>query len=874
MVKLEIFTSLLAAAATALAASARVPGGYIVELEDGHDASAVLGALNDEATTRMKLDYKLFKGVSIQLHDIQNAEKRAENIAQMPAVKNVWPIDLFGVPESNVRVVGIPEADKISSRDGIKADTFSPHVMTQVDKLRARGVTGKGIKVAIIDTGIDYTHPALGNNCFGKGCLVSFGTDLVGDAYTGYNTPVPDNDPMDCNGHGSHVAGIVAAQPNPHGFTGAAPNVTLGAYRVFGCDGMAGNDVLISAFNKAFEDGAQIISASIVGALGWTEEPWAVAVSRIVEQGVPCAISAGNDGDHGLFYISTAANGKGVTAVASYDNILTPSVHFHAGYSVDGGKATDFLYVPGTPALQGVSMPLYATSLDTTIANDACTALPDNTPDLSKYIVLVRRGTCLFADKAVNLAAKGAKYMIVYNSVAGDFAPTLGDSASLMNGSGMVTPEIGASWVNSLKAGSKVTVDFVSFSKSQSVTSEVGNNVTGGAISLFSSWGPTWEMDFKPQIGAPGGNILSTYPVAKGSYAVMSGTSMSCPITAAIIALVSEVRGTRDPRLINNILSATANPQLFNDGKQFYSRLAPAAQQGGGMVQAYDAAYTTSLLSPSSLSFNDTDHRVRELNLTITNTGTNPATYRLGQVSSLTMYTLQKGSVYPMAFPNEAAGSYASLAFSQDSVTVAPGDQAVVDVVATPPGGLDGARLALWSGYITVNGTDGSSLSMPYQGLTGSLRNSTVLASDQSWIFHSNDSKKYVKAPDNTTFLLPAAGSAGADDVLPAVYVGLALGSSQVKIDVVPMTTCPPKNLTTEAMGIKTIGQPYGLPSFWNSRGVSWWSWDGKLDSGRYAPAGKYQFVTRALRIYGDESRTQDWDVAKTQSFYIKYRKN
>ncbi|KAG8413478.1 hypothetical protein J3459_015361 [Metarhizium acridum] len=128
-------------------------------------------------------------------------------------------------------------------------------------------------------------------------------------------------------------------------------------------------------------------------------------------------------------------------------------------------------------------MPLYATSLDTTIANDACTALPDNTPDLSKYTVLVRRVICLFADKAVNQAAKGAKYMIVYNNVAGDFAPTLGDSASLMKGSGMVTPEIGASWVNSLKAGSNI--DFVSFSKSQAVTRRLATMSPAAQLSSF-----------------------------------------------------------------------------------------------------------------------------------------------------------------------------------------------------------------------------------------------------------------------------------------------------------------------------------------------------------------------------------------------------
>jgi subtilisin family serine protease len=66
-------------------------------------------------------------------------------------------------------------------------------------------------------------------------------------------------------GHGTHVSGIIAAQTNPYGFLGAAPDVTLGAYRVFGCSGSAGNDVLIAAYNQAYEDGADIITASIGG---------------------------------------------------------------------------------------------------------------------------------------------------------------------------------------------------------------------------------------------------------------------------------------------------------------------------------------------------------------------------------------------------------------------------------------------------------------------------------------------------------------------------------------------------------------------------------------------------------------------------------
>ena len=674
---------------------------------------------------------------------------------------------------------------------------------------------------------------------------------------------------MDCNGHGSHVSGIIAAKPNEYGFTGAAPGVSLGMYRVFGCDGLASTDILIAAFNKAFEDGADIITASIVGAAGWSEEPWAVVAQRIVEQGVSCTISAGNDGDHGLFYSSNAADAKRVISVASYDNVVTPVLYYDASYSVDE-KNTTFGYVEGVPGPWGVTKPIYATSFNTTVADDACDPLPDDTPDLSGYIVLVRRGGCLFDDKVRNLVPKGAQYVMVYNNVDGIFAPTLSAQKGNINSIGMTDSQTGATWVKDLKAGEKLVANVPSYFKAKSHLTTTKNTLTGGGLSLFTSWGPNWEMDFKPQIGAPGGNILSTYPLAKGGYAVLSGTSMSCPITAAIIALISEVRGTLDPLTIEDLLSATANPQLFNDGTKFYGALAPAAQQGGGLVQAYDAAYTTTFLYPSSMSFNDTENFVSSLNFTITNKGSAEVTYSLSHVPALTMYTLADDSIYPAKFPNQAVDSHASLSFSQDKITLPAGHRGTINVMPTPPSGLDGKRLPLWSGYVAINGTDGSSLSMPYQGLTGSLHKSTVLASDQSWIFNSNDSATYTKVPSNTTFTLPAPGTAGPNDNLPAVYVNLALGSPLLRIDVIPMTTCPP-NSTATVLGVKSIGQPLGQPSPYDSRGVSWWSWDGKLDSGTYAPAGKYKFVARALRIYGDARKRGEYDVAETQGFKIRY---
>lgn len=120
----------------------------------------------------------------------------------------------------------------IQARQGQAPDSYAPHVMGGVDKLHAQGFTGKGIFVAIVDTGVDYNHPALGGG-FGPGFKIAHGYDFVGDHYNGFNTPAPDNDPYSsCQPHGTHVSGIVGANQNPWNFTGVVPDATLGVYRV------------------------------------------------------------------------------------------------------------------------------------------------------------------------------------------------------------------------------------------------------------------------------------------------------------------------------------------------------------------------------------------------------------------------------------------------------------------------------------------------------------------------------------------------------------------------------------------------------------------------------------------------------------------
>ncbi|KAM0344971.1 hypothetical protein ACHAPU_006849 [Fusarium lateritium] len=873
MVRLGLTALLFAGLSTAVDVEApkeaitapHIPGAYIFEFEENHDTAKFYKEVDGQSKTRVKFDYDLFKGVSIQFDDVESAEELAAKMAALPVVKNMWPVKVYSIPTPRVEWTATPGMKAPLQKRGANdtADTFSPHVMTQVDKLRAKGVTGHGIKVAIVDTGIDYKHPALGG-CFGPDCLVSFGTDLVGDNYDGFNAVFPDDDPMDCGGHGTHVAGIIAAQTNKYGFTGAAPGVTLGAYRVFGCGGEAGNDVLIAAFNQAFQDGADIITASIGGPSGWSEEPWAVAVSRIVEQGVPCTVSAGNSGDVGMFYASTAANGNKVMAIASYDNSDYISLLNISHYTVNGSSdSVGFGMTAGTPAAwKNVTLPLWAPNLDTTVTNGGCDPYPADTPDLSGYIVLVRRGTCTFVQKAQNAAKAGAKYFLVYNNAGGTSEIDVSAAEGIL-AAGMVTSKVGAKWIGLLKQGSRVTLEMSDGSDGEIILEQSENTKTGGAVSTYSSWGPTWEMDVKPQFGAPGGNILSTYPLKKGGYAVLSGTSMSCPLIAATIALIAEVRGTLDPETIENLLSSTANPQLFNDGTAFSDYLAPVPQQGGGMIQAYDAAYSTLLMSISSLSFNDTDHFIETRNFTLHNTGKKDITLDVSHIPTKSVYTLDEDSIYASTFPNEVADGHASLKFSESKLSIAAGEQVTIEVVPTPPQDVDAKRLALWSGYIAVNGSDGTSLSLPYQGMTGSLHDSVVLGSDDTWISKSNDKDNLTPVPANTTFILPVQGqNATNEKPSPAIAWKLALGSAKLEAELIPVGG----NSTS-----KSLGAPAGFPMLWNPMGKGSVVWNGKLADGGYAPAGKYKVAYRALRIFGDEKKKSDWDKSESSVFSVKY---
>lgn len=581
-----------------------VPGAYIAEIK----GTNTNGFLSKARTNGVKIRHRMtlnqetsiFNGVSFDLED-DTPENRAK-INSWGEVVELSPVRLYDAAAPVAKQVTRDVAKLISKRAGGPLDNYPPHVQGGVDRLHAEGLSGKGIKIAVIDTGIDYTHPSLGGK-FGPGNKVAFGTDLVGDRYNGNNTPVPDDDPIDCAGHGTHVAGIIAAVDKD--FIGVAPEVILGAYKVFGCPSVSvGNDVLISAFLQAQADGADLITASIGGPSGWTEDPWAKVVTRIVNAGTPCSIAAGNEGAEGLFYASGAADAIGAIGVGSVNNLNSPVVLTAAKFSSGDIKDKEFGYTPGTGSFGTKSYELYVPVVDGQIT-DACAGLPADVGDLKDKMVVILRGTCTFEAKASAAAAKGALNVMLVNNVPGAVDVTVTAPGVSV---GMVTPETGAEWLKIVVEKGTISASFNE--EAAGIITAVPNPLSGGTMSVFSSWGPTNEMYQRPHISAPGGNILSTYPLIFGGYAVLSGTSMATPYVAGVIGLYlqkAKAEGRKvTPAELRVGLTTTGRPLVFNDGAKNSTFLAPVAQQGGGIVDAYKFLHSKTSVDTELLEFNDT----------------------------------------------------------------------------------------------------------------------------------------------------------------------------------------------------------------------------------------------------------------------------
>ncbi len=265
-----------------------VAGKAAARLQAAHDRfRAAVAAL--EATPRARTQFHRAFTTALNGMALTTPRWLAERIERMPAVRRVVPDAVVqATDEAGNQVIG-------------------------ADRVRAElGLTGAGVVLAVIDSGIDYTHPDLGGG-FGPGFRVVGGYDFVHD----------DPDPMDDFGHGTHVAGI-AAGGGP-GVPGVAPGVSLMAFKVLDAQGFGRASDIIAAIERALDpdqnpdtdDAVDVINLSL-GAEGNPDDPVSEAVDNAVAAGVVCVVAAGNEG--GYQSIGSPGTARGALTVGATDN--------------------------------------------------------------------------------------------------------------------------------------------------------------------------------------------------------------------------------------------------------------------------------------------------------------------------------------------------------------------------------------------------------------------------------------------------------------------------------------------------------------------------------------------------------------------------
>ncbi|GLC33512.1 hypothetical protein PLESTB_000083100 [Pleodorina starrii] len=269
-----------------------------------------------------------FEGFSLQTDNIDRALALLDEEYE---VMSVYPVVL--VPPPNA--ANVPRINP-ASLSGDYAANWSAmgSVGATLASLNLSQTSGANIRVGLIDTGVDHTHPALQGP---SGSRVAFRHAFVSDSYQAGAAPELNDNTMDCMGHGTHVAGILAGN---YSFTssngafryfGVAPGVTLGSYKVFGCNGSTTSDVVLAALDRAAKDGMQIINLS-VGIPGTWGGPVAEALERLAQNGTLVVAAVGNEGESGLFLPSSIANVPSVIAVGSTQSAAAlPALRIRVG---------------------------------------------------------------------------------------------------------------------------------------------------------------------------------------------------------------------------------------------------------------------------------------------------------------------------------------------------------------------------------------------------------------------------------------------------------------------------------------------------------------------------------------------------------------
>lgn len=530
---------------------------------------------------------------------------------------------------------------------------------------------GAGVKVAIVDTGIDITHPCFSDAGYAPQSQLGdrrFTNNKVIVAKVFNNkTPSRGYTAEALQEHGTHVSGTVACNYQtpatvdgvtiPYGISGVAPRALLGNYNIFPGDVLdARSEDILDALEAAYADGFDVANMSLGGGSHGIQDLLTVAIDNLDAADMVVAVAAGNSGP-GLFTVESPGSGKSALAAgaASVGHLVAPSVMSKGG---------------SFPALTGEFATVSADLTDTLAAvpgttNGLSTACSAITANLANKIALVSRGTCAFSVKVRNAQAAGAVAVLVANNIGGDGIAMATDGTPNQ-------PTIPAYGV-SLADGQALRADD---GLAATITKAEQYFTTGNSdiMASFSSQGPT-DVDFrvKPDVVAPGVNVLSSIPHAfcatPPCFAFFQGTSMATPHLAGSAAFLrgqhpdwsaADIRSAIVNTAVRGVLRRTTNPAQLETNVNIV---------GAGREDLANAAAATIAMSPVSVSFGAVPSGsgdARTSDVVLHNIGSLSATLRL----SIT--------------PGDASVAYS---LSTASVTLSPGASTIVTVNMVPAKG-------------------------------------------------------------------------------------------------------------------------------------------------------------------------------------------
>ena len=606
------------------------------------------------------------------------------------------------------------------------------------------GLTGDGVRIAVIDSGIDYFHANFGGSgdpedfADDDGTIIepgSFptakviaGTDFVGDDFDSSSddpaatTPHPDPDPKDCDGHGSHVAGSAAGfgvladgstYGGPYDATtytnsfrigpGVAPEADVIAARVFGCEGSTTTAIIVDALDFAFENDADVVNMSLGSPFGRDDNPAAVASNTLAEAGVVVVAAAGNEGS-GAYVHGSPAVGSRVISVAAID--ASGATFPGANAALSTGPSIVMQNSNGAPFTSGLTLPVAVlrTSYPSGPVSLGCDpAEYTNFPGgVAGKLVVTVRGTCARVARAIFGQQAGAAAVAMVNTDSG-FPPFEGEITS--------NPDTGEPFT--------VTIPFFGVRGCLGVGTCAGDTADGdnlvaadgGTVTLtpttvpnpgyqrlasFTSGGPAnVDSDTKPDVTAPGVSVLSTEVGTGNKGGRRSGTSMASPMTAGVAALVTEAHPVWSTEAIKAAIVGTADASAAKIA-QTGTRPYDTRRAGSGVVDARKAVATVAYVTtgggtaalnygyePLGGAYSET------LPLTINNTSGSSLTFNLSS-----------------AFVGNALG--ASFAFAPATLTVSAGGSATTQVTlsmsAAAVAALPAASTSIFGGLVNVRG--------------------------------------------------------------------------------------------------------------------------------------------------------------------------